>query len=111
MLKKELIISLFVGFLCVGLSGTVFAYEPGSEAGVNLVASPEAMAAAANYNYDPQQLDAIGTEAGLWKMNSDAPQSKADVAAAKHQYDQRRLDLIGTEAGADLMPSSRACPC
>jgi hypothetical protein len=111
MLKKELIISLFVGFLCVGLSGTVFAYDPGSEAGVDLVASQEAMAAAENYNYNQQHLDAVGTEAGAWKMNSNAMQSKADVAAAQHPYDQRRLDLIGTEAGADHIPRATVCPC
>jgi hypothetical protein len=111
MLKKQLIISLFVVFLVVGLSGTVFAFEPGSEAGVELVSSQKAMAAAENYNYNQQQLDAVGTEAGAWKLNSNATQSKADVAAAQHEYDQRRLDLIGTEAGADRMQSSRVCPC
>jgi len=111
MLKKELIISMFVGFLFVGLSGTVFAAEPGSEAGVDRAVSKEAMAVAENYNYNQQQLDAVGTEAGAWKLNSNATQSKADVAAAQYQYDQQKLDLIGTEAGADPMPGATVCPC
>jgi hypothetical protein len=111
MLRKELGISLFVGLLLVGLSGTAFAGGLGSEAGVDTVLSQGTLAAAQSHNYDAQSLAVIGTEAGDWKFNVNAPESKADVAAAQYNYNQDRLDLIGTEGGVDSQSGSAACPC
>jgi hypothetical protein len=109
MLKKKLTISLFVVLLLFSVSGTVFATELNSEAGGDLIASQEAVVAAQNYNYNSQPLEAISTEAGAWKYNFNATQTKADLAAAKHSYDQSQFD--NSEGGIDSPSSSTACPC
>ena len=111
MLRKELIISMFVGLLLICLSGVSFASDVGSEAGMNnLPASQKAMKAAETHDYSMLEHSKVGTEAGNWEYRFDAPQTSADVAAKNHQYDQGRLDMIGTEAGVDQWRGDLDCP-
>lgn len=56
----------------------------------------------------PNNNPAVGTEAGNWEFNFDAPPTKADIAAQNHNYDRERLTLIGTEAGVDVIASCKA---
>ena len=74
MFKKGLIVCVLATFFFLGLLGTSFAGEA---------------------NYESK----IGTEAGNWEYNFDAPETKADVAAMNYQYDQEPLARVGTEAG------------
>jgi hypothetical protein len=46
-----------------------------------------------------ESQSAIGTEAGNWEYNFDAPATKADVAARNYNDNQSALALSGTEAG------------
>jgi uncharacterized protein affecting Mg2+/Co2+ transport len=49
------------------------------------------------YNYE--SLAVIGTEAGDWEFNFDAPDTKATEAARNYKYNYESLAVIGTEAG------------
>jgi len=109
MLAKQSFIGLFVGLFLFTLSGQVFAYGVGTEAGVDVVASPTALAAAASYDYSSRDLVAIGTEAGGEVRAS----HKSLQAAAESSSSQDRLHakLIGTEAGLDRPHlAGRLCP-
>jgi len=100
MLRKELIISMFVSLLLVGLSGTAFATDAISSEGVSHIhTSQAAMEAVDTHDYSMLEQSKVGTEAGNWEYRFDTPKTPADVAAINHKYDQRKLDLVGTEAG------------
>ncbi len=108
MLAKQAIIGLFVGLFLLTLSGQVLAYGVGTEAGVEVVASPTALAAAASFDYSNRDLVAIGTEAGGEVRAS----QKALQAAAERTSNQDPLHakLIGTEAGLGSPHAGGFCP-
>jgi len=111
MLKKEMIISLFVGLLLICMSGIAFASDVGSEAGMKRMSvSQSTLDAAQSHDYSMLEQAKVGTEAGNWEYNFDTPQTKNEVAAQKHQYDQRRLEAIGTEAGTGQLRDDLICP-
>lgn len=56
----------------------------------------------------PDSNPAVGTEAGAWELDFDAPLTKADIAAQYPGYDQENLALVGTEAGVDVIASCKA---
>ena len=76
MLKMKLTLGTVAILLSFGLVSTAFAGE---------------------VNVEP--VAAIGTEAGNWEYNFDAPETKADQAAKNYQYNRETLAAIGTEAG------------
>ena len=85
MKNRRLMISGLIASLLLSLAATAFA-------GMGIT----------NHN------QAVGTEAGKWKFNFDAPPTMADIAARDHHYDRERLALIGTEAGVDVIASCKA---
>jgi hypothetical protein len=103
MKKKSTLISGMTSLILLGLATTSFAgmgipnNSPniGTEAGVEIVASPKAVAAAASYDYRSLDLLAMGTEAGSDIIGSE----KAKTAGANFDYNSELLVLIGTEAG------------
>lgn len=103
MKKQSTLISGMTSLILLGLAATSFAgmgipnNSPniGTEAGVEIVASPKAAAAAASYNYSSLDLIAMGTEAGSDVVGSE----KAKAAGANFDYNSELLVLIGTEAG------------
>jgi hypothetical protein len=105
----KMFMSLFVGLLLLGLAGTVFADQKDSEAGVDISASQAAMTAAQHSN--PQDLNAIDTEAGVFQFNFNSPKTQTDVVASHYRYDQRYLSAIGTEAGTEQLPQSVNLDC
>ena len=108
MLAKQSIIGLFVGLFLLTLSGQVFAYGVGTEAGVDVVASPTALAAAASYDYSNRDLVAIGTEAGAEvRASQKALQAAAESSATQ---DPLHAKLIGTEAGLGGQHVGGICP-
>ncbi len=93
-----LAVSLLIGFAATSFAGQgIPGNQPGigTEAGIDIVASDKALQAAANYNYDADQLAQIGTEAGIDVRAS----QNAIETAANYDYNPERLALVGTEAG------------
>ena len=83
------------------------------EASWDVVASPEAVAAAKAYTYDQTHLQAFASEAGADVIAT----PKALFAARNFKYNTQKLALVGTEAGYDSLnynseleqPHSVAC--
>ena len=103
-MKSIIKVTMLASFLCLGIFGTAFAGGMGSEAGVDLGPTPQAVVAAENHHYDQAKLDKMATEGGV----NLAPTSQALAAAESHTYDQSRLAQIGTEAGVDAWGRSNA---
>lgn len=105
MLRKEYIVVLLAVLLSFGLAGTVFAADSdmisandvSTEAGDFQYHATTQVPG--NLNYDQKALSRVGTEAGNWQFNFDAPESKADMAANRYDYNAKSLSAIGTEAG------------
>lgn len=108
MLAKQAIIGLFVGLFLLTLSSQVLAYGVGTEAGVDVVASPKALAAAASYDYSDRDLVALGTEAGVEVKASQKALQAAVESSAKQ--DPLHAKLIGTEAGLESPHTGFICP-
>lgn len=85
MKKKTTLISGMTSLILVGLAATSFA-------GMGI----------------PNNNPAVGTEAGNWQYQFDAPVTKADIAALNHTYDQENLALVGTEAGTDIIAGNKS---
>jgi hypothetical protein len=107
MKTKSTLISGLTSLILLGLAATSFAgmgipgnsQNIGTEAGVEIVASPGALATAENYDYSSRDLVAMGTEAGSDIVGSE----KAKAAGANFDYNSELLALIGTEAGQPLI--------
>lgn len=96
MKKQNLIASLCVGLLAIGLTGNVFAGKlVGSEGGAEILATPQAVAAAQNHQYEADYLAAFATEGGTDVVASQT----AQVAAQNHQYNPDQLAAVATEGG------------
>ena len=101
MLRKELIISIFVAFTLVFSFGTALAEDSndtsilGTDEFVFDAPETKADVAARNYVYDEKQLNLIGTEAGGEIVST----PKALHAARNYSYDEESLAAVGTEAG------------
>ena len=101
MLRKELIIGIFVAFTLLVTFGTALAEDSNDKSILGTdeftFNAPETKAdvAARNYVYDEEQLALISTEAG----GEIASTPKALHAARNFVYDEERLAVVGTEAG------------
>jgi len=83
-----------VSFL-MALSSTAFAgIGIGSEAGIDVMPSATAIAAAQSHYYSHDQLQAFGTETGA----DVAASPKALAAATLYKYDQGQLAQVGRDA-------------
>ena len=103
MKRKKLAISSLIVSLLLSLAATSFAGigihnnrpDVGTEAGIDTMASPKALAAAANYDYSSYSLGDMGTEAGAEVIASE----KARIAAATFDYSGELFAWVDTEAG------------
>ena len=107
MFKKELIIAVLATFFLMGMLGTAFAENETGSVQFSFDAQGINNEAAINHDYNQEHLAAVRTEAGDWKVNFAAPESKADIAAKDYNYNQQHLALVGTEGG-DLKVSNSA---
>jgi hypothetical protein len=79
MLRKELIIGVFVAFTLLVSFGNALAE-------------------------DSNDKSILGTD----EFTFDAPETKADVAVRNHVYDEKQLAMIGTEAGSEIASTPKA---
>jgi len=92
---RTLFMLAIVSFLMT-LSATAFAgMGVGSEAGVEIMPSATAVAAAQSHYYGHSQLQTVGTERGADVASS----AKALAAAELYRYDQSKLAQLGKRAG------------
>jgi hypothetical protein len=99
MFKKEMIIGVLATFFLMGMLGTAFAQNEAGSVQFSFDAKSMNNEAAINHDYNQKHLAAVHTEAGDWKVNFAAPESKADIAAKDYNYNQQHLALVGTEGG------------
>ncbi len=99
MFKKELIIGVLATFFLMGMLGTAFAENEAGSVQFSFDAQSMNHDAAINHDYNQEHLAAVSTEAGDWKINFAAPESKAALAAKDYNYNQQHLALVGTESG------------
>jgi hypothetical protein len=103
MLRKNVLISILIAVLSIGFTGSVFAANA-DEAGnyqfkFGASSKMQDIQAAEHYNYDQKQLANIGTEAGNWTYNFNAPETKNVEAAEAYPYNAKQLAKDSTEAG------------
>jgi hypothetical protein len=106
MFKKELIIGVLATFFLMGMLGTAFAENEIGSVQFSFDAQGMNHEAAINHDYNQEHLAAVGNEAGDWKIDFAAPESKADIAAKDYNYNQQHLALVGTEAGDQKVNSA-----
>ena len=102
MTNKQLIISMLIVLVTLGLTGIAFAGDIGSEAGhsefsFDQKVDSKLLEAAKTHPYDAEVLAVIGTEAGAWDIQH--VDADALEAARNYKYDWDKLHAISTEAG------------
>jgi len=103
MLKRNILISMLIAVLSIGFAGTVFAANA-DEAGnyqykFGANNKMQDFQAAEHYNYNQKQLAKVGTEAGNWSYNFNAPEGKIVESAEAHPYNAKQLAQGRTESG------------
>jgi hypothetical protein len=103
MLRKNVLISMLIAVMSLGFAGSVFAGnadEAGNYqykfGGKNKM---QDFQAAEHYNYNQKQLAKVGTEAGNWAYNFNAPEPQNVEAAEAHPYNAKTLAKGRTESG------------
>ena len=96
------LLTIFAVFAFVAISSSAFADSMrsavGTEAGVEVVPSPKALAVSSFYTYDQAYLDAFNSEAGADII----PSAKALAAAELYQYDASKMANIADDDAQDL---------
>ena len=103
MLRKNVLISMLIAVMSLGFVGSVFAGNA-DEAGNYQYKfggnnKMQDFQAAEHYNYNQKQLAKVGTEAGNWTYNFNAPEPQNVEAAEAHPYNAKQLAKGRTESG------------
>jgi hypothetical protein len=103
MLRKNVLISMLIAVMSLGFAGSVFAANA-DEAGNYQYKfggnnKMQDIQAAEHYNYNQKQLAKVGTEAGNWTYNFNAPEPQNVEAAEAHPYNAKQLAKGRTESG------------
>jgi len=94
---------MLIAVMSLGFAGSVFAANA-DEAGnyqykFGAKNKMQDIQAAEHYNYNQKQLAKVGTEAGNWTYNFNAPEPQNVEAAEAHPYNAKQLAKGRTESG------------